>query len=187
MKKQHVEKIFTNVDGHTNVPGSGTYEYRHGFGGSSHNETTAYSMRRKLDRDALALEKSKKLPGPGFYQHPDAIGAQIADSMKPTANKFSVQKADDRFRTGKFDIPAPSHYAPKDELNNNYNSQRKYVGSTVMGRHTISFMDTEWKNGDTVKEKAQGPGPGHYARFSDFQGLDRVDHVVQGQPTSIRK
>lgn len=34
MKKQHVDKINKNVDGYTNVPGSGTYEYRMGFGGS---------------------------------------------------------------------------------------------------------------------------------------------------------
>lgn len=39
MKKSHVDKIMKNVDGHTNVPGAGTYEYRMGFGGSSHNET----------------------------------------------------------------------------------------------------------------------------------------------------
>ena len=64
---------------------------------------------------------------------------------------------------------------------------RHYVGATVIGKHKISFMDSEWKNGDTVKEKAQGPGPGHYARFSDFQGLEKVEHVAQGSPTPVRK
>jgi len=172
MKKQHVEKIMTNVDGHTNVPGSGTYEYRHGFGGSSHNETTCFSMRKKLYMDELHLGKSKKLPGPGFYQHPDCVGATISSSVKPSSDKFTISKASDRFRTGQFDIPGAGTYAPKDEINNNFNSVRHYVGATVIGKHKISFMDSEWKNGDTVKEKAQGPGPGHYARFSDFKGLD---------------
>ncbi len=80
----------------------------------------------------------------------------------------SYPKANDRFRTGKFNVPSAHHYAPKDELNNNDNSTRKYDGATVFGKHKITFMDSEWKNGDTVREKAQGPGPGHYARFSDF-------------------
>lgn len=62
------------------MPGSGTYEYKWGFGGSSHNETTCYSMRKKLYMDDLQLEKSKKLPGPGFYQHADQTGAKIYNS-----------------------------------------------------------------------------------------------------------
>lgn len=178
MKKQHVDKINKNVDGYTNVPGSGTYEYRHGFGGSPHNETTQYSMRKKLYMDELALEKSKKLPGPGNYQHLDTVATKMVDSSKISSHMHSVSKANDRFRTGQFPIPAPNQYAPKDELNNNFNSVRQYVGATVIGKHKISFMDSEWKNGNTVKEKAQGPGPGHYARFSDFKGLDQVDHVA---------
>ena len=110
MKKQHVEKIQKNVDGYTNVPGSGTYEYRHGFGGSPHNETTCFSMRKKLYMDELHLEKSKKLPGPGFYQHPDCISSNIVDSAKISSDKYSFSKANDRFRTGQFDIPAPNNY-----------------------------------------------------------------------------
>merc|ERR1719272_2924316 len=133
MKKQHVDKINKNVDGYTNVPGSGTYEYRHGFGGSPHNETTCFSMRKKLNMDELALVKSKKLPGPGFYAHPDTVSSKIVDSTKLTAHMHSVSKATDRFRTGKFDIPGANHYAPKDELNNNFSSVRQYVGATIIG------------------------------------------------------
>jgi hypothetical protein len=98
-----------------------------------------------------------------------------------------LSKADDRFRTGKFSVPGPDHYAPKDELNNNKMSTRKYDGATLMGKEKMNFMDTEWKNGDIVKEKAQGPGPGHYARFSDFNGLEAVEHVAQVAPTPVRK
>lgn len=125
-------------------------------------------MRKKLYMDELGLTKSKKLPGPGFYQHPDCISANITNSNQLSSSKYSISKAQDRFRTGHFEIPAPNQYAPKDELNNNYNSTRKFDGQTRIGKETINFMDTEWKNGGTVKEKAQGPGPGHYARFSDF-------------------
>jgi hypothetical protein len=168
MKKQHVDKIIKNIDGHTNVPGSGTYEYRKGFGGSSHDETTCYSMRKRLYMDELHLNKSRKLPGPGNYNHADCIAQKMVDSTKISSHMHSVSKAKDRFRIGRFNIPAPNNYNPKDELNNNFNSQRKFVGATIIGKHKISFMDSEWKNGNTVKEKAQGPGPGHYARFSDF-------------------
>ncbi len=125
-------------------------------------------MRKRLYMDELHLNKSKKLPGPGFYAHPDTVSNKICDSTKLTSHMHSVSKAQDRFRTGQFNIPAPNNYAPKDGLNNNFSSVRHYVGATIIGKHKISFMDSEWKNGNTVKEKAQGPGPGHYARFSDF-------------------
>lgn len=99
----------------------------------------------------------------------------------------SYPRATDRFRTGKFNVPSSHAYNPKDELNNNFNSTRRHYGATVIGKHKMSFMDSEWKNGGTIKEKAQGPGPGHYARFSDFQGLEKVEHVVQSSPTPVRK
>lgn len=137
-------------------------------------------MRKKLNMDELHLNKSKKLPGPGFYQHPDTIASKMIDSTKTSAHMHSYPKAKDRFRASRFEIPGAGHYAPKDELNNNYNSTRKNVGGAVFGKHRMTFMDTEWKNGETVKEKSHGPGPGHYARFSDFQGLEAVDHVAQG-------
>jgi len=45
MRKIHVEKIILNKDGYTPTPDAGQYEHKTGFGGSTHNETTAYSMR----------------------------------------------------------------------------------------------------------------------------------------------
>jgi len=38
-------------------------------------------------------------------------------------------------------------------------------------KNKLSFIDTEWK----MKDKKQGPGPGAYARFSDFSGIERVE------------
>ena len=175
MAKVHVDKILKNVNGHTNVPGSGTYEYRQGFGSKSHSNTPNFSIRKKLNVDELLLEKSKKFPGPGYYNTPDCIASRIADSTKTSAKCHSVSKARDRFRIGNFNVPGPNAYAPRDELNNNFNSVRRYRGSTSIGRERLRFTDTEWKNGDIMKEKAKGPGPGSYARFSDFNGLEKVE------------
>jgi hypothetical protein len=144
MNKIYVEQILKNVNGHTNVPGSGTYEHKHGFGGSSHNETTCFSMRKKLYQDELALSKSKKLPGPGNYSHPDVCGAKVASSVVITESKFSVPKADDRFRTGRFNVPGAGSYEPKNSLNENFNSQHSYMGATRIGNDKLTFEHTEW-------------------------------------------
>lgn len=60
--------------------------------------------------DDLALDKSKKLPGPGFYAHPDIVSAKVTSSIVKSSERFSVPKADDRFRTGRFNVPAPDSY-----------------------------------------------------------------------------
>lgn len=59
-------------------------------------------------------------------------------------NAFS--KAEDRFRVsgGTHATPAPSHYAPKNNLNENQLSHFKYVGATRIGTDTRTFMDTNW-------------------------------------------
>ena len=93
-------------------------------------------------------------------------------AVKPPAGFLSGSK---RFTRGLCGSVSPNSYAPRDELNNNFSSTRKYTGHTRIGKHNISFMDTEWKNGSTVREKSYGPGPGQYARFSDFGGLEKVD------------
>lgn len=63
-------------------------------------------MRKKLNMDELALNKSKKLPGPGFYQHLDTVSNKMIDSTKMSSHMHSVSKANDRFRTGGFNIPS---------------------------------------------------------------------------------
>lgn len=176
MKKIYVDQIIKNTDGYVNVPGSGTYEHKHGFGGSSHHETTCYSMRKNLYMDELALSKSKKLPGPGSYSHPDVVGTKVHNSTMKTESKHSVPKADDRFRTGKlgfndkYNTPGPGAYTSKDALNENFNSTHSYMGATKIGNDKLTFEETEWK----MKDKKQGPGPGAYARFSDFSGIEKV-------------
>jgi len=63
------------------VPGSGAYEHKSKFGGSAHNDTTCYSMRKHLLEESRKLDKDKKLPGPGYYAHPDIVSASIASSV----------------------------------------------------------------------------------------------------------
>lgn len=113
MKKMYVEEILLNKNNIGNTPGAGTYEHKKGFGGVSNDalqSRTCYSMRQKLYMDDLALSKSKKLPGPGFYQHPDCLSANVSSSLVKTSQKFSVPKANDRFRVGRFNVPAPDSY-----------------------------------------------------------------------------
>ena len=165
MQKQHVDKIMKSTDGYTKVPGSGSYEYSGGFGGTNHQ---GFSIRKKLSLNEVLAKKSSMLPGPGQYSSLDYVGTKICESTKVSSLSQSMAKAKDRFRIGGIKIPAPNAYAPRDELNNNYSSLRKSCGSASIGRSKMNFMDTEWKNGKTIKEKAYGPGPGAYARFSDF-------------------
>lgn len=70
-------------------------------------------MRKRLYIEELQLEKTKKLPGPGYYMHADSVGsAQVCDSRMTNSSKYTLSKAEDRFRTGKFNVPAPDSYSP---------------------------------------------------------------------------
>lgn len=48
-------------------------------------------MRKKLYMDELALDKSKKLPGPGQYSHADVVGNKVADSRVSNSQNFTIQ------------------------------------------------------------------------------------------------
>jgi hypothetical protein len=145
MKKLYVEEILQNKNNIGRNPGAGQYEAKDGFGGGN---DTQYSMRKRLYMDELALNKSKKLPGPGFYQHPDIVSANVADSRVANVSKFTVSKADDRFRVSKFNVPAPGSYQVKNALNENHNSQHSFMGATRIGNDRLTFVDTEWKMKD---------------------------------------
>ena len=68
MKKVFIEDI--NKKGDLSLPGPGRYSPDKGFQAYGVN----YSMGSRLPTDKQCLEKSKKLPGPGFYQHPEVTG-----------------------------------------------------------------------------------------------------------------
>lgn len=71
MKRIFIEDIRKHGD--TNLPGPGRYQPDKGF--QAYGRT--YSMAARLPNDKLALEKSKKLPGPGFYQHSEVTGKNL--------------------------------------------------------------------------------------------------------------
>ena len=71
MKKLFIEDIKKKGDG--NSPGPGRYSHEKKFGSPGTN----YSMAARLDMDKKALDKSKKLPGPGYYQHPQVTGMML--------------------------------------------------------------------------------------------------------------
>jgi len=96
-------------------------------------------MRKKLNTVELHLEKSKKLPGPGSYGHNDHTGAPQVPSRMPNSQKNAFSKATDRFRSTGFDNPSPQVYSPRDEINKNFNSTRKYVGATKIGNNKINY------------------------------------------------
>jgi hypothetical protein len=76
-------------------------------------------MAARLPTEKLCLEKSKKLPGPGFYQHPEVTGKNLLQSQIRTESKYSFGKANDRFNvpTRKVAAPAPNVYSPLNNLN----------------------------------------------------------------------
>ena len=97
--------------------------------------------------------------------------------------------ANDRFKTGKmpkcnqWNNPGPSAYQVKNSLNENFNSTHNYMGATKIGNDKLDFQHVEW----LMHDKKQLPGPGAYARFSDFSGIEKVKAVAQVQPTETRQ
>jgi hypothetical protein len=71
MKRIFIEDIKKHGD--TNLPGPGRYSPDKGFPSYGIN----YSMASRLPTEKLSLEKSKKLPGPGFYQYAEVTGKNL--------------------------------------------------------------------------------------------------------------
>jgi len=63
MKKMFVDDILVKSD--VNSPGAGNYKTPSTFG----KEGINYSMAALLGEEDRRLDKSKKLPGPGYYSH----------------------------------------------------------------------------------------------------------------------
>ena len=74
----------------------------------------------------------------------------------------------DRFRPPKMQSPPSTTYNVKDGMNMNFSSVRTYVGSTKIGTNKKNFIDQQWH----LDRAANQPGPGSYARFSDFGGIN---------------
>lgn len=162
MKKLHVDEILKKKD--ENLPGPDRYERSPNFGKDA--RTTSYTMGQKLNHFDQKLTKEKKLPGPGYYMAADLVGKGLSVSNMKSSTMSTFPKSTDRFRPPKQQSPPATTYNVKDAINENFNSQRTYMGSTRFGSNKKNFIDTQWH---LDRSKGQ-PGPGQYTAFSDFTG-----------------
>ena len=123
-------------------------------------------MRKNLGAFDRHLKREKNSPGPGYYNADDLVGKGITSSVQRSAIKNSFPKSVDRFRPPKQQSPPATTYSVKDGLNMNFNSQRTNMGLTKFGTNTKTFIDQQWY----LDRATNQPGPGNYARFSDFGG-----------------
>ena len=123
-------------------------------------------MAARLPTEKILLDKSKRLPGPGFYNHAEVTGKNLLQSNIKSESMYSFGKANDRFHapTKKFVSPAPGLYSPLNNLNQNYNSTFVKAQQTAFGKDKSSIINKHFKLG------VRNPGPGAYASFSEFSG-----------------
>lgn len=81
-------------------------------------------MGKKLLTGEAALERSRRLPGPGSYSHSEVTGRLLIQSNIKSESKFSFGKAHDRWYppTRKIAAPSPDAYKPLNNLNENHYS-----------------------------------------------------------------
>lgn len=173
MKKQFVDEI--KKKGDHSLPGPGKY-YKDPlkFGSDDlhkFSNSMKFSCAQKLPTDEQALGRSKKLPGPGYYEFAEVTGKPLVQSHIPTENKFSFGKAHDRWYppTRKVPAPGPDKYRPQNNLNENFYSIYNQSQQTKIGQNNSSIIDQHYN----MQKKT--PGPGAYQAFSDFSGLQNAN------------
>ena len=104
-------------------------------------------MAKKLLTGEAALERSKRLPGPGFYQHPEVTGQPLVQSQIKTESRYSFGKANDRWYppTRKNPAPSPDTYKPLNNLNENHYSIYNQAQQTRIGNNNVSIIDKHFK------------------------------------------
>ena len=100
-------------------------------------------MAAKLPTESQALDRSRKLPGPGSYKHTEVLGKPLIQSNIMTESFYSFRKANDRFNvpTRKVAAPDPNVYHPLNNLNENYNSTFIKAQMTRIGNDKSSIID----------------------------------------------
>lgn len=58
-------------------------------------------------------------------------------------------------------------------MGKNFSSMKGTSPNASIGNDKLNYIDREWR----MKEKFHGPGPGAYARFSDFGGIEKVSSL----------
>jgi hypothetical protein len=159
MKKVYIDAILKKKD--ESNPGPGHYEQK---GTVSAANSTKYSMRvRHADLDS---KRAKGLPGPGYYNDSSLTGVAPVNSKMASTFQYRFPR-EERFRVRLSQSPPPGNYDTKQNLNQNFNSVYKYMGSTRFGREPQNTLEQRWL---LEKEKKQ-PGPGAYRTFSEFGGI----------------
>ena len=133
MNKLHIDKLNDEATKKIASPSPGAYEKTRTFGKAGRH----FSMRQKMNRygnrvdkfDNYHYDKEKKLPGPGYYIHPETIGSKMMSSTFHSAMQSSIPKANDRFKAPTSDKPQPSpnQYAPKADIVQHVKSNHKKV------------------------------------------------------------
>ena len=176
MKKIFVDDIKKRGD--HSLPGPGRY-FKEGdtkkFGEDDlmilkqYSSPLKYSMAARLKEGDQALNRSKKLPGPGSYSHAEVTGKPLILSSIKTESKYTFGKAKDRWGapTKKVAAPSPDKYQPMNNLNQNYYSIYNQAQQTRIGNNNLSIIDKHFKM------QVKTPGPGAYGAFSDFSGLQK--------------
>ena len=94
------------------------------------------------------------------------VGKAQVSSIMGSTQQFSVPQAQDRFKSPTIikHNACPGSYTPAASIDQHKLSQHKYVQRTKFGLDKTSILETRWRS----KEQSATPGPGAYARFSDF-------------------
>ncbi len=97
IQKLHIDKLQDAADKKISPPAPTSYEKTQTFGKAG----THFSMRKKMDRYGGRVDKfdnhnwdmERKLPGPGYYHHPETIGTRMMSSTFVSSRQSSIPKA----------------------------------------------------------------------------------------------
>lgn len=170
MKKDHIDRVLDEADKKVAPPCPTSYEKTQTFGAQGLHYTMSKKMYRygsRSDRcDPYYFDCEKKLPGPGYYAHPETIGSRMMSSTYVTSRQSTIPQAKDRFRapTVPKENPAPDQYQPKADIVQHVKSNHPRVAMTKFGLDKSDILDSRWGK----KAAKTTPGPGSYNRWSDF-------------------
>ena len=170
VQKKHVDAINDEAAKKIASPSPDSYEKKPTFS----QEGTFYSMRKRLNRygsrvdryDSYYFDQERKLPGPGYYIHPETVGTRMMSSTFVSSRQSSIPKAQDRFMAPTIHktSPSPNQYQPKADIVQHVKSNHPRVQQTKFGLDSSSILDNRWGK----KAAETTPGPGDYGRWSDF-------------------
>ena len=110
------------------------------------------------------MKRAADSPGPAHYDKTEVLSRNLPVSVHQNAVGQPFGKSQDRFRLTKQVLhnPGPGAYQPKTNLKEEDILNR--APRAAIGRNVFSVLDDKYN----MREKKQVPGPGSYARFSDF-------------------